>query len=40
MNLAIATIIIISFVWGIGYVLYSKLDKIQEEIKKLKQQEQ
>jgi len=36
MELALATIIIIAFVWVVGYVLESKLDKIQEEIKKLK----
>lgn len=36
MYIGIATIMIIAFIWGTGYILDSKLDKIQEEIKKLK----
>jgi hypothetical protein len=36
MVLALATIIIIAFVWVVGYVLELKIDKIKEEIKKLK----
>jgi hypothetical protein len=34
--LGIATIMIIAFVWVIGSVIDSKLDKILEEIKKIK----
>lgn len=36
MYIGIATIMIITFVWAVGYILGSKLDKIQEEIEKLK----
>ena len=36
MYIGIATIMIIAFIWGTGSILDSKLDKIKEEIEKLK----
>jgi hypothetical protein len=35
----ISTIMIIVFIWGTGSILDSKLDKIKEEIKKLKSEQ-